>query len=60
VAFASRFNWTPRQIEDLYLDEFWDFIETFEKWAKEERRKSRYHPEDGDPTHWIRDPKYRT
>jgi len=50
----------------LYLDEFWFFLEQFEKWAKDEKRGSRssrkeskYFPKDGNPMAWLKDPQYK-
>jgi len=66
MAFAGHWHWTPREVDCLWLDEFWSFLLLFEEWEKENKKqrkknrsKSKFHPEDSDPTGWIRDEKFK-
>ena len=45
-------HWTPRDVDDLYLDEFWHFLCEFEDMAKKEKKSGK-----PDLNAWLRDPK---
>lgn len=51
-SFATLWHWTPRMVDNLYMDEFWYFLMEFEDMAKKEKRGTR-----PDLKSWLFDPK---
>jgi len=48
-------HWTPSQVNDLWLDEFWGFLTEFEDMAKKSKKGKKDYL---NPDEWLRNPRY--